>query len=472
MADRPSSSPFPSVDRLARRSDIDPLIKIHGRTALIEAIRHVVEAHRSNLSEGTKPPGEDQLAREVGDRLSERQLPSLKPLFNLTGTVLHTNLGRALLPQSAIDRASQAMGGASNLEYDLDLGKRGERDTHVAGLLEELTGAEAATIVNNNAAAVLLALAALAPRREVVVSRGELIEIGGAFRIPDIMRSANAKLVEVGTTNRTHVHDYEGAIGSRTAALMKVHASNYEIRGFVADVDHDKLAGIAHKHSLPLIVDLGAGSLVDISVYGLPREPIVSEVIAAGADIVTFSGDKLLGGPQSGVIVGRKDLIARINRHPLKRALRVSKMTIAALEAVLLEYRKPDQLRDNLPTLRLLSRPADDIRAVADRLQPIVAGALGADWNVSIAKVSSQVGSGSLPVDVLPSFALEITPTARKGIGTALAGLAAKLRDLPRPVIGRIAGDALFLDLRCLEDEHSFVGQIGCLANSRNGDAG
>lgn len=466
---RESRSPFPSVDAMARRDDLAPLIGVHGRSAVIEAIRSVIAAHRARAGEPWTAAEANQLACEVAAYLESRQQSSMRPVFNLTGTVLHTNLGRALLPQSAIDGAAAAMREPTNLEFDLVRGKRGERDDHVGALLRELCGAEAATVVNNNAAAVLLGLAALAPRREVIVSRGELIEIGGSFRVPDIMRSANAKLVEVGTTNRTHVRDYETAIGPRTSALMKVHASNYEIRGFVAEVGHRELATLAHRHGLPLIVDLGAGSLVDLAVHGLPREPVVAEVLAEGADIVTFSGDKLLGGPQAGLIVGRKPLIDRINRHPLKRALRVSKETLAALQAVLLEYRKPDLLVQRLPTLRLLTRTPEEIRIAAERLRPALERCLGPSWTVAVSAVSSQVGSGSLPVDRLASFALTIAPATAKGAGTALAELAVRLRGVPKPVIGRIGGDALILDLRCLEDEAEFLAQFSQLPDREPG---
>jgi L-seryl-tRNA(Ser) seleniumtransferase len=448
-----SASPFPSVDRLARLSAIEQLFAAHGRSAVIDAIRAVLEDYRSRRQES---PAEEEIVGRVAGRLAALAMPSLKRVFNLTGTVLHTNLGRALLPEAAIAHATMAMREACNLEFDLETGGRGERDNLVEGVLTELTGAEAATVVNNNAAAVLLVLAALAAKREVVVSRGELIEIGGAFRIPDVMRSAGVKLMEVGTTNRTHAKDFETAIGPKTAALMKVHASNYKISGFVAQPAESEIAAIAHAHDLPIIVDLGAGSLIDLSELGLPKEPVVREVLEAGADIVTFSGDKLLGGPQAGLIVGKRALIDRIKRHPLKRALRVSKMTLAALEATLLAYRNPEALVQTLPTLRLLTRPAAEIEALAHRLQPALAAALGLSWQVSVIPVSSQVGSGSLPAEILPSAALAIAPAKSKS-GSALNGLATRLRHLPVPVIGRIAENRLLLDLRCLEDEAGFL---------------
>jgi L-seryl-tRNA(Ser) seleniumtransferase len=460
MASKKAASPYPSVDRVARFAEVESLIEPYGRSAVIDAIRGVLDGHRGRRDEpGHSPPSDRQVCNEVADRLKRRISPSLKRVFNLTGTVLHTGLGRALLSDAAIQHACMAMREACNLEFDLDSGGRGERDSLVEEVLTELSGAEAATVVNNNAAAVLLVLAALAERREVVLSRGELIEIGGSFRIPDVMRSANTRLVEVGTTNRTHKADYECAIGPATAALMKVHASNYKITGFVADVSAPEMAAIAHAQSLPFIVDLGAGSLIDLSVYGLPKEPTVRDAIAAGGDVVTFSGDKLLGGPQAGLIVGKKALIDRIKRHPLKRALRVSKLTMATLEATLLAYRTPDRLVKDLPTLRLLTRPLVEIEALALRLQPRLAEALGVPWQVTVAPVSSQVGSGSLPVDVIPSMALALCSTKAKS-GSALKALNRKLRRLPVPIVGRIADNRLLLDLRCLEDESGFLDQI------------
>jgi len=470
MAPEKPTSPYPSVDRLSRLPRIESLCEVYGRTAVIDAIRAVLDGQRMRgQPTGQGAPGDEQIGGEVAERLQRRSTPLLRRVFNLTGTVLHTGLGRALLSEAAIRSACLAMREPCNLEFDLDTGSRGERDSLVEELLVELSGAEAAAVVNNNAAAVLLVLAALARKREVLLSRGELIEIGGSFRIPDVMRSANTKLVEVGTTNRTHRADFEDAIGPATAALMKVHASNYKITGFVAEVPAPEMAAIAHAGGLPFIIDLGAGSLIDLAALGLPKEPMVREAIAAGGDVVTFSGDKLLGGPQAGLIVGRKALIDRIRRHPLKRALRVSKITLAALEATLLAYRTPDRLRHELPTLRLLTRPLAEIEALALRLQPRLAGALGAPWQVLATPVSSQVGSGSLPVELIPSMALAVCST-RARAGSALRNLAARLRRLPVPIVGRIADNRLLLDLRCLEDEDGFLAQIALLAE--HGGAG
>ncbi|NQV56254.1 MAG: L-seryl-tRNA(Sec) selenium transferase [Rhodospirillales bacterium] len=454
----------PSVDRVLKFPGLAPLIETYGRAPVTEAVRHIIDQSRAALSEvGEKALGglsDEALISQISMLVEQDAAPSLKRVFNLTGTVLHTNLGRAPLPPEAIDAMVSVAGGASNLEFDLAKGKRGDRDTHVEVLLAELTGAEAATVVNNNAAAVLLVLNTLANRKEVPVSRGELIEIGGAFRIPDIMQRAGCKLVEIGTTNRTHLRDYENAIGPKTAALMKVHTSNYAIEGFTKNVTGKELSALAKAQDVLLIEDLGSGTLVDLAQFGLPHEPTAGETVAAGVDVVTFSGDKLLGGPQAGLIVGRKDLIERIKRNPMKRALRLDKVTIAALAAVLRLYRDPDRLRDRVPTLRLLARPEKGIREMAERLCGPVGQALGRGAKVSVAATQSQIGSGSQPVERLASAALSIAPTAHKK-GAALENLAASLRGLPIPVIGRIHEGALILDLRCLEDESEFLSQLG-----------
>jgi L-seryl-tRNA(Ser) seleniumtransferase len=408
-------------------------------------------------------PGDEQaLTEHCAQRLRSLSQPSLRPVFNLTGTVLHTNLGRALYPEVAAAAAHAAMTRAVNLEFDLGGGARGERDSHVEAWLQRLTGAEAAVVVNNNAAAVYLVLNSLAPKKEVIVSRGELVEIGGAFRIPDIMARAGCKLKEVGTTNRTHARDYEQAVCARTAAIMKVHASNYAIQGFTASVPESELAALAHKLALPFLNDLGSGMLIDLEAYGLPHEPTPREAIADGADIVTFSGDKLLGGPQCGLIVGRKELIAKIRKNPMKRALRVDKVRLAALEAVLRLYADPARLVRELPTLRLLTRAQSDIEAQAQRVRPALATAVGAHADVKIIACASQIGSGALPVDALPSAGIALTPHAKRKSGAADA-LSTAFRALPVPVIGHIRDGAFILDLRCLDDESGFVAQLAQL---------
>nr|WP_217910558.1 L-seryl-tRNA(Sec) selenium transferase [Paraburkholderia youngii] len=459
----------PSVDKVMASAEFAPLIGEYGRTQVLDALRDALDAWRINAQSGDAAANPavsaletPQLHATVAAALLARNASRLRSVFNLTGTVLHTNLGRALLPDESVRAVMTALTQPANLEFDLATGMRGDRDDLIDDVICELTGAEAATIVNNNAAAVLLTLSALAAKKEVVVSRGELVEIGGAFRIPDIMSRAGAKLREVGTTNRTHLKDYEQAINARTALLMKVHASNYAISGFTKEVGIDEIAPLAHERGLAVAVDLGSGTLVDLAEWGLPREPTVRETVAAGADVVTFSGDKLLGGPQAGLIVGRRDLIAKIKKHPLKRALRVGKLTLAALEPVLRLYRAPEKLAERLTTLRLLTRPAEDIHAAAQRVLPALQQAIGARYTVAAEPMFSQIGSGALPVDVLPSHGLVIRMTDGKRGGRHLLALEKQLREMARPAIGRIADDALRLDLRCLEaaDEAQLIAQL------------
>jgi L-seryl-tRNA(Ser) seleniumtransferase len=459
---------LPSVDQLLRADAPRALLAEHGHTLVVGEARALLEGLRSRAVAGKLPAAEVQpeaLAAALATRIQGRLAPRMRAVLNLTGTVIHTNLGRALLADAALQRLLAVMTSPNNLEYDLATGSRGDRDSLVEDLLCTITGAEAATVVNNNAAAVLLTIAALARDREVIVSRGELVEIGGAFRMPDVMASAGARMVEVGTTNRTHPQDYERAINERTALVMKVHTSNYAVQGFTAAVDEATLAGIAHARGVPLATDLGSGSLVDLAHYGLPREPLPQEMLAAGCDVVTFSGDKLLGGPQAGLIVGSKEAVGRIRKFPMKRALRMSKLPLAALEATLSLYLRPERLAKDLPTLRLLTRPTEAIREMAEALQPAVQAAVSPRFTVEVVPLLGQIGSGSLPVERLPSAGLALSPagTSKKGTGTALDALATALRSLPLPVIGRIAEDRLLLDLRCLEDSAPFVAQLALL---------
>ena len=466
-AQRTSPANIPSVDRLLNSAAFESLLVRYGRTRVVADLRACLDSLRQAALAGTLDPSalsDEAIGSRLRADLEAGTAPALRAVFNLTGTVLHTNLGRAVLPEEAVSAVVQSMRAPVNLEYDLATGRRGERDTLVEKLLCELTGAEAATVVNNNAAAVLLMLSAVASRRDVIVSRGELIEIGGSFRIPDIMRQAGAKLLEVGTTNRTHLADYAEAIGPRTGLLMKVHTSNYEISGFTHSVSVSELAGLGHARSVAVAADLGSGSLVDMTRWNLPKEPTVQETVAAGADLVSFSGDKLLGGPQAGLLVGRADLIAKLRKHPLKRALRVGKLTLAALEPVLALYRNPESLAEHLTTLKLLTRPSSDIQAQAVRLRSIVQTAIGDAYVVTDAPVLSQIGSGALPVDTLPSHGLAIQVV--KGKRGSLDRLEGLLRALPRPVIGRVSEKTLWLDMRCLSsaDEAAFVDQWGKLA--------
>jgi L-seryl-tRNA(Ser) seleniumtransferase len=453
--ERQGRAALPSVDRVLR--DADALVERYGRALVTDAVRDALAERRG---EGVAADVEAILAN-AGAALARLMRKSQRRVFNLTGTVLHTNLGRAPLPEEAIEAAAEAMREPTTLEYETEGGRRGERDDHVAGWLTRFSGAEAALAVNNNAGALVLALNALAAGKETIVSRGELIEIGGAFRLPDIMARAGTTLREVGTTNRTHLRDFAAAIGPQTGLILKVHTSNYAIQGFTAAVPTAELAELAHRHSLPLVEDLGSGTLVDLDDWGLPHEPTVAEALKAGADLVTFSGDKLLGGPQAGLVVGRADLIAALAKNPLKRALRLDKIRLAALEAVLRLYADPDRLAERLPALRLLIRPAAEIEALAARLLPTIAAALDGIATVDIVTTKSQIGSGALPVSLLLSAGLALRPV--ESSGKAVEKLAQILRDLPVPVIGHIASGAVVLDLRCLEDDTAFTAQLAAL---------
>jgi len=469
--DRARPQDLPSIDKLLRADSARALVATHGHTLVATEARALLDGRRAQALAGklaARAVLPDTLDSALAARVQARLAPRLRAVLNLTGTVIHTNLGRAVLADAALQHLFAVMAAPNNLEYDLASGGRGDRDSIVEELLCTITGAEAATLVNNNAGAVLLTIAALARDREVIVSRGELVEIGGAFRMPDVMSSAGAHMVEVGTTNRTHPQDYERAINQRTALVMKVHTSNYAVQGFTAAVDEATLAGIAHARGVPLATDLGSGSLIDLAQHGLPREPLPQEMLAAGCDVVTFSGDKLLGGPQAGLIAGSKAAVGRIRKYPMKRALRMSKLPLAALEATLMLYLRPERLARDLPTLRLLTRPADTIRALAQALQPALAAAVAPRFSVEVVELQGQIGSGSLPVERLPSAGLALAPagTTKKGLGTALDALATALRGLPLPVIGRIAEDRLLLDLRCLEDAVPFTNQLPVLRDA------
>jgi L-seryl-tRNA(Ser) seleniumtransferase len=459
---------LPSVDKLLRLPKVQPLMQAHGHTLVAAQARALLDCLRTLVLAGTLSTADidlDVLCDALRVRVQVRLKPRLRRVLNLTGTVIHTNLGRSVLPPAAMAHVMAMMDGPNNLEYNLAAGGRGERDSIVEGLLCEITGAEAATVVNNNAAAVLLTIAALAGGREAVISRGELVEIGGAFRMPDVMASAGATMIEVGTTNRTHLADYEHAITPRTSLLMKVHTSNYVVQGFTSSVHESELAVLAKARGVALATDLGSGSLIDMSKWGLPKEPTPQEMLAAGCGVVTFSGDKLLGGPQAGLIVGSRNLISTIRNFPLKRALRLSKLPLAALEATLMLYLQPERLTQDVPTLRWLARPLEEVTAMAAQLLQPLTAALAPSYAVTLQSMASQVGSGSLPVDRLPSAGLAIAPVlaAEKGTGTSLEALASALRGLPLPVLGRIANDRLMLDCRCLDEAADFIAQLELL---------
>ena len=454
---------LPAVDTVLNSPPAGIILERFGRAASKNAVRAALKEARVTLQAGgCSVPSAERIAAQSLAYLENEDRSTLLPLFNLSGTVLHTNLGRAALAEAAIEAAVAAMRNAVALEFDLETGKRGERDDHVRALLCSLTGAEDATVVNNNAAAVLLCLNTLANGREAVVSRGELIEIGGAFRMPEIMARAGARLIEVGTTNRTHPTDYLSALSTETGVILKVHTSNYRIEGFTCEVATRELSAIAKKASVALLHDLGSGTLIDLATYGLDREPTVREAIAEGADIVTLSGDKLLGGPHAGFVVGRRDLIAAINRNPMKRALRVDKIRLAAIEATLKLYRDPGRLSERLPTLRFLIRPRQEIEALAARALPHVAQAFGEGFAVDLCECRSQIGSGALPLETIESAGLSIRAS---GGGGAIQDLARRLRALPTPVIGRIEKDRLVLDFRCLTDEEAFLSNLPHLRN-------
>ncbi|EKN5157846.1 L-seryl-tRNA(Sec) selenium transferase [Yersinia enterocolitica] len=451
-------SQLPAIDSLLRAPEMAPLLDEYGAALLTENLRLMQAEAREYIRQfHTLADWCADWPAALRHRLNQRQ-PALKPVFNLSGTVLHTNLGRAPLAESAIAAVTDAMRGAVTLEYSLSGAGRGHRDRAVADLLCELTGAEDACIVNNNAAAVFLMLTVMAAGKQVVVSRGELVEIGGAFRIPDVMLQAGCELVEVGTTNRTHLKDYRQAISEHTGLLMKVHTSNYSIEGFTASVAEQQLAALGHEFAIPTATDLGSGSLVDMTRYGLPAEPMPQQLIAAGVDLVTFSGDKLLGGPQAGIILGKKQWIDQLQQHPLKRALRADKMTLAALDATLRLYQQPDRLTKLLPTMRLLTRSAQDIAESAQRVLAALNSRYGAEFTLTVEPCWSQIGSGSLPVDRLPSWAVTFTP--KEGRGSALEALTARWRGLAKPIIGRVADGRLWLDLRCLEDEAALLREL------------
>jgi len=446
---------LPSVSRLLAHPKAEPLLIRFNREYVVQGCRDILDELRSALGDGnvdTAALEDDAILTTLEARLAGSAEATLQRVVNATGTVLHTNLGRALLAQTAVDAVVQAASHPINLEYDLAQGDRGQREMAVESLLMDLSGAEAATAVNNNAAAVLLALNTLAFGKEVIVSRGELIEIGGAFRIPDIMARSGAVLKEVGTTNRTHVSDYEHAITDRTALLLKVHTSNYRVVGFVAEVGLADLVVIGRQRGIPVMEDLGSGALVDLSRYNLPKEPVVAERIALGADLVTFSGDKLLGGPQAGLVVGRTALVKQMAANPLHRALRCGKLTVAALEATLRLYRESACIAHAIPTLRLFTRPLSDIENIAQRALPALASALGTGFRVSVQDSTSQIGSGALPTEEIPTKVIAIE---HDFMGPHR--IAGRFRQARPPIIGRIADDKFLLDARTIFDPLDLV---------------
>lgn len=451
---------IPKVDTVLEWPETRELLSIHPRARVLRAVREVLEECRSAIQAA---PEEAQalrwvdfheIARRVASRVSELGMPGLRPVINATGVVIHTNLGRSPLDEESLAYMAKVAGGYSNLEYDLEAGQRGSRYVHVAQVIRRITGAEAAVVVNNNAAAVMLSLNSLAEGREVVVSRGELVEIGGSFRIPDVMKRSGAHLVEVGTTNKTHLHDYEEAATERTALLLKVHQSNFQQVGFTASVELEELVALGQRLNIPVMNDLGSGSFVDLSRWGLMKEPTVQEAVRTGADVVTFSGDKLLGGPQAGIIVGKAEIVQRIVRNPLNRALRVGKLTLAALECVLMRYEEGRP--ESIPTIRMLITPLPELKRRARRLQRMIKDKCGPELSIEIKPAISRVGGGALPLQELPTWVLAVDV---RGI-TALE-LEPRLRRASTPVVARIADDRVLLDVRTVAD-----GEIPLLAKS------
>ena len=441
---------IPAIEQLLSREPFLTMQEQYSRDLITEALRTVTAEIRGQILDSAEivaPPDESAYAALVRAELESLTAPALRPIVNATGTITHTNLGRSLLSASASESLAQAAANYVNLEYDLDTGGRGHRDELTEPLLQRLTGGEASTIVNNNAAAVLLALNTLARGKEVIVSRGELIEIGGAFRIPDVMEASGAILREVGTTNRTHLRDYENAINENTALMLKVHPSNYKVVGFASTPEMEELTELGRQHSIPTMEDLGSGSLIDLTRYGLPYEPVVRERIDAGVDVVTFSGDKLLGGSQAGIIVGRLGAIEKIRKNPLMRALRVGKLTIAALEATLRLYLNEKDLTEKLPMLQRYTRSVPELREVAEKLANHLRQIFGDIVQVTVEESVAQIGSGSLPVDTLPSLAVSLHAPQ-----ISAETLATHFRAQPTPIIGRVQDERFRLDVRAVFD--------------------
>lgn len=448
---------IPKVDKLMDSDEIKRLCSNCGREYVLESVRIVTENLREFINNSDNEEEISKMISSVTEDI-ERDIKSytsyrMKRVVNATGTILHTNLGRAVISNEAADRIKELVTGYSNLEYDLEAGARGSRYSNFEKIVTKITGAQAAMAVNNNAAAVLLVLSALAKGGEVVVSRGELVEIGGSFRVPDVMAQSGGNLIEVGTTNKTHLYDYENAINERTAALLKVHTSNYKIVGFTESVPLEELAELAHRHGIPLIEDIGSGVLVDLSRYGLTYEPTVQASLKAGADIVCFSGDKLLGGPQAGIIVGKKSIIDKIKKHPLTRALRIDKFTAVALEYVFHQYIDEERAVNGIPVLRLILRDSDDIKNRAEALRDRLAPEIGKSCEIMAVSCESQIGGGSLPLERINSYALSVKP-----LNMTTASLEFQLRHMETPIIGRVVNDNFIMDLRTvLEGEEEII---------------
>ncbi|MGD2125541.1 MAG: L-seryl-tRNA(Sec) selenium transferase [Desulfobacteraceae bacterium] len=444
---------IPAVDRLLNSPSLMEISTVYPRSLVLKAINQVLDQIRRDIQSGEGPEDPSRLSIEevsgnVRERLEQLSRPSLKPVINASGIIVHTNLGRSILAERVLRRFRPIAGGYSNLEYDLDKGQRGSRYTHVEGILREITSAEAAMVVNNNAAAVLISLETLAKDREVVVSRGQLVEIGGSFRIPEVMRKSGAKMVEVGTTNKTHLRDYEEVIGPDTALLLKVHTSNFQVIGFTEEVDTSELVNLGHKYGIPVMEDLGSGCFVDFSKYGLYKEPIVQEVLEHGVDLVTFSGDKLLGGPQAGIILGRKHLVEAIRKNQLNRALRIDKLTLLALEETLRLYRDERAALREIPTLKMICHPYRRMKTKAQRLLKTIGKLDSRNFALDLTEGDSKVGGGALPLLVIPTCLLCLTPKR-----LSAHAIEAWLRSYDPPIIARVEKDHVLLDLRTIQEK-------------------
>lgn len=453
---------IPSVDEVLKSPSCERWLKVHPRPLVLKAIRDILKRKREAIINGAEQNlSPDIILLEIENDLKELSRFKLRPLINATGIIIHTNLGRSILSKSIVMNMERIAGNYSNLEYDIEEGERGKRYSHLEEILNTLTGSEASIVVNNNAAAVLLVLNTLAEGREVIVSRGELIEIGGSFRIPEVMERSGATLREVGTTNKTHLRDYEVAINERTALLLKVHTSNYRVLGFTSDVSLQDLVILGQQRGIPVMNDLGSGCLIDLKKYGIHGEPTVQEVMTSGVNIVTFSGDKLLGGPQAGVILGKVAYIERIRKNPLARAVRIDKFTLSALEATLRLYLDEEKASKEIPTLRMLTQPLEDIKRRAKKIERLLKKFSGSQFKVKVEQDFSQTGGGSLPLVKLPTFVVVLSPITAHGSLLTVNDLEERLRKSGHPVIARIKDDSLQLDARTIQD-----GEIGELTNS------
>lgn len=463
MTNREKLSRLPQVDECLKSPYGQRWLETYYRTIVIRSVRKVIDSRRKEILDGGDPDVSiNAISDEIETVIRRHSAYKLKPLINASGIVIHTNLGRSILSDRSIENIAVIAGSYSNLEYDISKGKRGKRYSHIKDIIRELTGAEDAIVVNNNAAAVLICLDTFARGREVIVSRGELVEIGGSFRIPAVMKSSGAILREVGTTNKTHLHDYENAVCGNTALLLKVHQSNYKVIGFTEEISIERLAGLGKDFKIPVVADLGSGSLISLERFGIYGEPTVQDVIKSGADLVTFSGDKLLGGPQAGIIAGREKLIQKIQKNPMMRAMRIDKMTFAALEATFMQYLDEEKVLKDMPTVRMLTEPQDVIKKRAKKICNALKKSISDSADLKVIPDQSRAGGGSLPETDFPTFAVSVKP---KNI--SVNALEKKLRLGDPPVITRIQGNALLIDARTIQ-EREIKTLVSCIETAFN----